>query len=142
MLNVSCTLISQSVVSSGVPIEPEAVGGGIALCLKNLISHRKGPIMVDKNRVEGAVENTIGKIEDTVGAVAEDAPTQAEGKARQAAATAQSAYGETFDSARELAQEVGGVTRQQPYWMLLAAAAIGFVVGRFSANNTGPRHPR
>jgi uncharacterized protein YjbJ (UPF0337 family) len=98
--------------------------------------------MVDKNRVEGAVENTIGKIEDTVGGVARDVPTQAEGKARRAAGVAQSAYGETFDRARGLAEEVGCITRQQPYWMLLAAAATGFVVGRFSANNAGPRRNR
>jgi uncharacterized protein YjbJ (UPF0337 family) len=99
--------------------------------------------MVDKNRVEGAVENTIGKIEDTAGRVVGDAPTQAEGKARQAAGAAQSVYGETIDRARGLAREVDEVTKQQPLWMLLAAGAIGFFLGRFSADNARrARHAR
>jgi uncharacterized protein YjbJ (UPF0337 family) len=98
--------------------------------------------MVDKNRVEGALENTIGKIEDAAGQIAGDAPTQAEGKARRAAGAVQSAYGETLDGARGFARELGGITRQQPFWMLLAASAIGFVAGRLSAANAGPRRSR
>jgi hypothetical protein len=37
-------------------------------------------IMVDKNRIEGAVENTIGKIEDTAEQIAGDAPLRPRAK--------------------------------------------------------------
>lgn len=90
--------------------------------------------MVDKNRVEGAVESTIGKVEDAVGRIAGDASTQAEGKGRQAAGAAQSAVGETADTARRVAEWIGEITKEQPFWTLLAVGAISFVLGRFSVN--------
>jgi len=90
--------------------------------------------MVDKNRVEGVVENVLGKAEETVGRVAGDQSSRTEGLARQAAGSLQSSYGEARDSARGIAAQLGEITREQPYWMLLVAGTIGFALGRFSVS--------
>lgn len=90
--------------------------------------------MVDKNRVEGTVENVLGRAEETVGRIAGNESSRTEGLTRQAAGNLQSSYGEARDSARRIAAQLGEITREQPYWMLLAASSIGFVLGRFSAS--------
>jgi len=96
--------------------------------------------MVDKNRIEGAAEDAIGKLEETVGGLAGDAQTQAEGKGHQAAGTVKRTYGETLDTARSWLKELSDVTAEQPLSMLLAVGAIGFVLGRFSVGNIRQRH--
>ena len=95
--------------------------------------------MVDKNRVEGTVEQAVGKVEDTVGKIAGDAPTQTEGKGHQAAGTVKRGYGETLDTARSWLEQLSDVTAREPLFMLLAVGAIGFVLGRFSVGNIRPR---
>jgi uncharacterized protein YjbJ (UPF0337 family) len=96
--------------------------------------------MVDKNRVEGAVEKVVGTAEETVGRIAGDQPSRTEGLARQATGSVQSAYGEARDNARGIAAQLGEITKEQPYWMLLSAGVIGFVLGRFSVSTR--RHGR
>ena len=91
--------------------------------------------MVDKNRIEGAVEDAVGKVEETVGDLTGDARTQAEGKVHQAAGSVKRTYGETLDGARGLLKELSDVTAEQPLSMLLAVGAIGFVLGRFSVGS-------
>jgi uncharacterized protein YjbJ (UPF0337 family) len=98
-----------------------------------------GLIMVDKNRVEGAVENVAGKVEETVGDIAGDASTQAEGKGHQVAGTVKRTYGETLDTARGWLQNISDMTIEQPLTMLLAVGTIAFVCGRFSLRNVRPR---
>ncbi len=78
--------------------------------------------MVDSNRIEGAAEDTVGKLQDGMGGLLGDGATQAKGKARQVAGQAQSYYGETLDTLRDL-------TADQPVVALLAASGIGFVLG-------------
>jgi uncharacterized protein YjbJ (UPF0337 family) len=95
--------------------------------------------MVDKNRVEGAMENAVGKVEETVGDIAGDAPTQAEGKGHQAAGAAKKTYGETLDTARSWLEELSDTTAERPLFMLLAVGAVAFVLGRLSVGNIRPR---
>jgi uncharacterized protein YjbJ (UPF0337 family) len=95
--------------------------------------------MVDKNRVEGTVEEAVGKVEEAIGGVSGDARTQAEGKGHKAAGTVKRTYGETLDTARTGLRELSDATAEQPLFMLLAAGAIGFVLGRFSVGNIRSR---
>jgi uncharacterized protein YjbJ (UPF0337 family) len=95
--------------------------------------------MVDKNRVEGTVENVGGKVEEKVGDIAGDASAQAEGKGHQAAGAVKRTYGETLDTARGWLEEISDTTVEQPLLMLLAVGAIAFVLGRFSVSNIRTR---
>lgn len=94
----------------------------------------RGSKMVDKNRVEGVVENVVGRAEETAGRITGSESSRSEGLARQAAGNLQRSYGEARDSARGIVVELGEITREQPYWMLLAASTIGFVLGRYSVS--------
>ena len=78
--------------------------------------------MVDKNRIEGAAEETVGKLQDGMGGLLGDGASQAKGKARQVAGQAQGYYGETLDTLRDL-------TADQPVLALLAASLLGFILG-------------
>ena len=95
--------------------------------------------MVDKNRVEGTVENVVGKVEETVGDIAGDASTQAAGQGHQAAGTLKRTYGEMLDSARSWLQKISDMTTEQPLPMLLVVGTIAFVLGRFSVSNISHR---
>ena len=57
--------------------------------------------MVDKNRVEGAVEKVKGTAKELAGKVTGDAKLEAEGKAQKAAGTVQNAAGGAADAARD-----------------------------------------
>lgn len=78
--------------------------------------------MVDKNRIEGAAEDAVGKLQDGMGGLLGDGASQAKGKARQVAGQAQGYYGETLDTLRDL-------TADQPVLALLAASLLGFILG-------------
>ena len=57
--------------------------------------------MVDKNRIEGAVEQAKGTVKEVAGKVLGDTKLEAEGKAQKAAGAAQNAVGGAADAARE-----------------------------------------
>ena len=78
--------------------------------------------MVDENRIEGTARNIGGKIQDAVGAVTGDAATQARGQMNRVAGSAQNAYGQAVDEARNFASD-------QPIVALLSAMAVGIVIG-------------
>jgi uncharacterized protein YjbJ (UPF0337 family) len=95
--------------------------------------------MVDKHRVEGAVETAAGKVEETVGDITRDASAQAEGKGHQAAGTIKRTYGESLDTARDWLEELRKTTVEMPLFMLLTVGAVAFVLGRFSVGHIRPR---
>jgi uncharacterized protein YjbJ (UPF0337 family) len=81
--------------------------------------------MVDKNVVEGTIENITGKVEEGVGYVAGDPGARVEGKMRQMAGNVQSAYGRAAENLQEAA-------KHRPLPALLIAGTVGFVLGRIS----------
>lgn len=85
--------------------------------------------MVDKNYVQGAVENAAGKVEEAAGYVAGDPGARVEGKVRQVAGKAQAAYGR---AAEEVSSQVRSATKDRPVFALLVAGAVGFALGRMS----------
>ncbi len=60
-------------------------------------------MVMDENRVAGAVRNVGGKAEEGFGRVTGDSKTQAEGLVNQAAGAAQNLYGQARDSAADAA---------------------------------------
>jgi uncharacterized protein YjbJ (UPF0337 family) len=57
--------------------------------------------MMDKDRIEGSIEQGKGKVKEVAGKVTGDTKTEAEGKAQQAAGKVQNAVGGLKDKARE-----------------------------------------
>jgi uncharacterized protein YjbJ (UPF0337 family) len=57
--------------------------------------------MVDKNRIEGALEQAKGSIKEAAGKVIGDQKLEAEGKADKMAGKAQSAVGGAKDTVRD-----------------------------------------
>jgi uncharacterized protein YjbJ (UPF0337 family) len=88
--------------------------------------------MIDKNRIEGAAKEAVGKVEDAVSGLTGDTETEAAGKARQAAGKFQNAYGRTSDEVRNAAEYVNEVSKERPVAALLVALAVGFFLGRIS----------
>ena len=89
--------------------------------------------MVDKNVVEGTVENIGGKVEEAAGYVTGDPGARVEGMVRQMAGKAQAAYGKASDTVSRTADRLQGATNRQPLPALLFAGMIGFVLGRLTA---------
>lgn len=56
---------------------------------------------MDKDRIEGSVEQAKGKVKEGIGKVTGDSKTEAEGKAQQGAGKIQNAVGGLKDKARE-----------------------------------------
>ncbi|HEV3109138.1 MAG TPA: CsbD family protein [Candidatus Binataceae bacterium] len=87
--------------------------------------------MVDKNYVEGAVENAAGKVEEAAGYVTGSPGARIEGKVRQVAGKAQAAYGR---AAEEVSTQLQDATKHRPFAALLVAGAVGFALGRMSVH--------
>jgi uncharacterized protein YjbJ (UPF0337 family) len=86
--------------------------------------------MVDRNYVQGAMENAAGKVEETAGYLTGSPGARYEGKARQVAGNAQWAMGRAKDSMSETSSQVRAAARQRPMSMLLLACVVGFALGR------------
>jgi len=56
---------------------------------------------MDKDRIEGSMEQAKGKVKEVAGKVTGDTKTEAEGKAQQGAGKIQNAVGGLKDKARE-----------------------------------------
>ena len=60
---------------------------------------------MNKDRIEGSVEQAKGKVKETVGKATGDAKLQGEGKADQVAGKAQNAIGGIKDAAKEALED-------------------------------------
>jgi uncharacterized protein YjbJ (UPF0337 family) len=87
--------------------------------------------MVDKNYVEGAVENAAGVAEEAAGYVTGSPGARLEGKVRQVAGKAQAAYGR---AAENVSTQMRDATKDRPLYALLLAGAVGFALGRLSSH--------
>jgi uncharacterized protein YjbJ (UPF0337 family) len=88
--------------------------------------------MVDKNYVEGTVENAAGKVEEAVGYAAGSSGARVEGKVRQMAGKAQAAYGRAAEGISKTSTQMGDAAKHRPVAALVVAGAIGFMLGRIS----------
>jgi uncharacterized protein YjbJ (UPF0337 family) len=98
---------------------------------------------MNEDRVAGTAKNIGGQVEEGFGRVTGDYKTQAEGRIRQAAGAAQDLYGQARDAAGEAAravqeraapfeQALRNTIENRPYTAVVAALAIGWVIGRMS----------
>src|SRR5579885_359408 len=92
--------------------------------------HQEEPAMVDRNYVEGAMENVAGKVEEGAGYLTGSPGARLEGKARQVAGNAQSALGRAKDTMAKSSEEMRSAARRSPMSALLIAGVIGFALGR------------
>ncbi|WP_161600896.1 CsbD family protein [Teichococcus oryzae] len=99
---------------------------------------------MNKDQVEGTLENVTGQAQEGFGNMADDPEHKMRGMARQVAGRAQHAYGDARDyaqqageRAREYASHAGErVVRQveqQPVTTLLIVGAVGYVLGLLTA---------
>jgi len=61
---------------------------------------------MNKDRIEGTLEQAKGKVKETVGKATGDAKLQGEGKAQQIAGKMQNAVGGAKDAVREAVEEM------------------------------------
>ncbi len=85
---------------------------------------------MDQNSVQGAARETAGKVEETVGRMTGDAKMQAQGKIDEAAGNLQQTYGGLMQDLDAFGAKLRQRTREQPITAILAAAAVGYLIGR------------
>ena len=95
---------------------------------------------MDEDRITGTANDLKGQVKEGIGRVTGDTKTQAEGMTDQATGTAQRALGQARDSLRDAADVVSDqassigeyldeTIHERPLTALLAAGAIGYVLG-------------
>lgn len=62
---------------------------------------------MDRDRIEGAVKEGVGKVKEEWGDLTDDASTEAEGKVDQAEGNLQQGWGEAKDTARDAVDDLG-----------------------------------
>jgi uncharacterized protein YjbJ (UPF0337 family) len=82
------------------------------------------------DRFQGAARQMAGNVEEVAGRVAGDAKLQARGRFNRAAGSVQHSYGMAMQDFQDFADRLRLRTREQPLVALLAAAAIGYLIGR------------
>jgi uncharacterized protein YjbJ (UPF0337 family) len=85
---------------------------------------------MDQNTFQGAAKETVGKAREAVGNVTGDAKSQVQGKIEETAGSLQQSYGSMMDDLDALATRLRERTREQPITAILAAAALGYLIGR------------
>lgn len=85
---------------------------------------------MNRDRFRGAVREMAGEAEDAVGGLAGDARLQARGKFDRAAGSMQENYGVIMQDVHDFTDRLRLRTREQPLVALLAAAALGYLIGR------------
>lgn len=84
---------------------------------------------MNSDRIEGAVDKTVGKVQEAAGEVLSDSGMRAEGVARQVSGAAQNLYGQASDQIKGAACEVADCVQRNPLSAVLIAGAVGFLMG-------------
>ena len=66
---------------------------------------KNGAVVMDKDRIEGAIEQAKGAVKETVGKAVGDVKLQVEGQNEKAAGKVQNAVGGVKDAARDTLKE-------------------------------------
>lgn len=85
--------------------------------------------MVDENKVEGTLDQGIGRVKDAVGGLTGDSGMQADGKIDQLQGHVKQEYGSFLDAAREQAEEAAELVRDRPIAAVGIGLAAGFLLG-------------
>lgn len=85
---------------------------------------------MDQNQFEGAAREAAGKVEEAVGDFTGDAGSRVRGRINQAAGKVQKNYGYVMQDLDDFTVRLRQRTREQPLTALLAAAALGYLIGR------------
>lgn len=106
---------------------------------------------MNKDRIEGAATNTIGKIEKTIGDVTGDTGLQSDGLLDQTKGKAQNLYGNAIDAVdavmenaspavRQGAERAFGAVKAHPLLTALFAGTVGFAIAlTLNSNQTRSR---
>ena len=79
---------------------------------------------------QGAAKEAVGKARGTVGDVMGDTKAQVQGKIEETVGSLQQSYGGMMDDLDALTKRLRQRTREQPITAVLAAAAVGYLIGR------------
>lgn len=85
---------------------------------------------MDQNSFQGAAKEAVGKTRETVGGMMGDSKAQVQGKVEATVGSLQQSYGGMIEDLDALAQRMRQRTREQPITAILAAAAVGYLIGR------------
>ncbi|MCQ8241034.1 CsbD family protein [Rhizosaccharibacter radicis] len=84
---------------------------------------------MDENKVEGVVNEGVGRLKDAAGGLTGDTGLQAEGKFDQLGGKVQQQFGDVYDQAQDGVEGALALVRDQPFAALGIAAGVGFLLG-------------
>lgn len=85
---------------------------------------------MNQEQLQAAARELGGKIKEGVGTITGDAKTRVQGQMDQAAGQFQNNYGAAMQDLQDFADRLRQRTIEQPMTALLAAAALGYLIGR------------
>lgn len=87
------------------------------------------------DEIHGTVNKVAGKVQGAAGDFLGDAKTSTEGRIREAAGMIQENYGAAAESVRGFTEELTERIHETPLLAVLAAAGIGYLLGRVTARD-------
>jgi uncharacterized protein YjbJ (UPF0337 family) len=84
---------------------------------------------MDDNKIEGTLDEGVGRVKDAAGGLTGDTSMQAEGKFDQLSGKAQQQFGDVIDQAQDGYEGAVAYVRDQPLAALGIAAGVGFLLG-------------
>jgi uncharacterized protein YjbJ (UPF0337 family) len=87
------------------------------------------------DELEGTVNKYAGKAQAAAGEILGDTKTEADGRLRQAAGAIKENYGAAAEQVRGFTEELTERIHETPLLAVLAAAGIGYLLGRVTARD-------
>lgn len=87
------------------------------------------------DEIDGTVNKYAGKAQGAAGDVLGDTKTSTEGRIREAAGKLQENYGAAAEQVRGFTEELTERIHETPLIAVLAAAGIGYLLGRITARD-------
>jgi uncharacterized protein YjbJ (UPF0337 family) len=87
------------------------------------------------DEIQGAVNKAAGKVQSAAGDVLGDTKTSVDGRIREAAGKLQENYGAAAEQVRGFTEELTERIHETPLLAVLAAAGLGYLLGRITARD-------
>ena len=87
------------------------------------------------DEIDGAVNKFAGKIQGAAGDVLGDTKTSVDGRLREAAGKIQENYGAAAEQVRGFTEELTERIHETPLLAVLAAAGLGYLLGRITSRD-------
>jgi uncharacterized protein YjbJ (UPF0337 family) len=87
------------------------------------------------DEIEGAVNKLAGKAQGAVGDALGDTKTSVDGRIREAAGKIQENYGAAAEQVRGFTEELTERIHETPLLAVLAAAGLGYLLGRITSRD-------